>query len=155
MLADMEKVDARKLPREAQEEMRRQAMRMREKLQLTWKEVARVVGVSIGTVLRWSNRYAMEGVRGSGFEVRATRAQVLIRPDTEPSAGMAIAFHHCRRKPEADEFALCLVEPACGNGVDKKTFRYRDAHPDSGRILVALGLYPSEAGRLHLFVIPF
>jgi hypothetical protein len=40
----MEKTDARKFPREAQEEIRRQAMRLREKLNLTWKEVARVTG---------------------------------------------------------------------------------------------------------------
>jgi hypothetical protein len=31
----MEKTDARKLPRDAQEEMRRQAMRLREELNLT------------------------------------------------------------------------------------------------------------------------
>jgi transposase len=60
----MEKIDARKLPREAQDEMRRQAMRLREELHLTWKEVARVVGVSIGTVLAWSKRYALEGANG-------------------------------------------------------------------------------------------
>jgi hypothetical protein len=41
----MEKVDARKLPRDAQDEMRRQAIRMREELKLPWKEIARVVGV--------------------------------------------------------------------------------------------------------------
>jgi hypothetical protein len=32
----MEKFDARKLPRDAQDEMRRQAMRMREELKLSW-----------------------------------------------------------------------------------------------------------------------
>ncbi|MCL2591387.1 MAG: IS630 family transposase [Betaproteobacteria bacterium] len=60
----MEKIDARKLPREAQEEMRRQAMKMREELHLTWKEIAHAVGVSIGTVLKWSNRYTMRGLGG-------------------------------------------------------------------------------------------
>jgi transposase len=60
----MEKIDARKLPREAQEELRRQAMRMRAGLHLTWSEIARVVGVSIGTVMTWSKRYAMEGIEG-------------------------------------------------------------------------------------------
>ena len=47
----MEKFDARKLPRDAQEEMRRQAMRMREELKLSWKEIARVVGVHVSTVI--------------------------------------------------------------------------------------------------------
>jgi transposase InsO family protein len=39
----MEKIDAWSLPREAQDEMRRQAMRMRAELKLSWKEIARVV----------------------------------------------------------------------------------------------------------------
>jgi len=69
----MEKIDARKLPREAQEEMRRQAMRLREELHLTWSEIARVVGVNIGTVLRWSNRYAMQGLRGLKSAQRGRR----------------------------------------------------------------------------------
>jgi transposase len=60
----MDKIDARKLPPEALEELRRQAMRMREKLHLTWEEIARVVGVSYGTVMAWSKRYAMNGRHG-------------------------------------------------------------------------------------------
>jgi DNA-binding transcriptional regulator YiaG len=57
----MDKIDARKLPRSALKEIRRVAMRMREDLQLTWKEIANVVGVNIGTVLAWSQRYATQG----------------------------------------------------------------------------------------------
>ena len=41
----MKKIDARSLSPEAQEERRYQALRLREELQLTWKEIARVVGV--------------------------------------------------------------------------------------------------------------
>lgn len=44
----MKKIDARSLSPEAQEERRHQALRLREELQLTWKEIARVVGVHIG-----------------------------------------------------------------------------------------------------------
>ena len=69
----MEKIDARKLPREAQEEMRRQAMRLREELNLTWKEIARVVGVSISTVFAWSNRYMMKGLQGLKSQKRGRR----------------------------------------------------------------------------------
>lgn len=60
----MEKIDARKLPGSALKEMRRQAMRMRQELQLSWKEIARVMGVSVGTVLAWSQRYAAQGEAG-------------------------------------------------------------------------------------------
>ncbi|MBP9117773.1 MAG: IS630 family transposase [Methyloversatilis sp.] len=69
----MEKIDARKLPRHAQDEMRRQAMRMRAELGLTWKEIARVVGVNVGTVLNWSRRYATEGSGGLVSKTRGRR----------------------------------------------------------------------------------
>lgn len=69
----MEKIDARKLPRHAQDEMRRQAMRMRAELGLTWKEIARVVGVNVGTVLNWSRRYATEGAGGLVSKTRGRR----------------------------------------------------------------------------------
>lgn len=70
---NMEKIDARKLPREAQDEMRRQAMRMRAELKLPWKEIARVVGVNINTVIGWSKRYSMEGAAGLKSKTRGRR----------------------------------------------------------------------------------
>ena len=66
----MEKFDARKLPREAQDEMRRQAMRISE---ITWKEIARVVGVHVSTVIGWSKRYSMEGSTGLKSKTRGRR----------------------------------------------------------------------------------
>jgi len=69
----MEKVDARKLPRDAQDEMRRQAMRMREELKLPWKEIARVVGVNVSTVIGWSKRFQREGVDGLKSKTRGRR----------------------------------------------------------------------------------
>ena len=69
----MEKFDARKLPREAQDEMRRQAMRMREELKLPWKEISRVVGVHVSTVIGWSRRYSMEGSTGLKSKTRGRR----------------------------------------------------------------------------------
>lgn len=69
----MEKVDARKLPRDAQDEMRRQAMRMREELRLSWKEIARVVGVNVNTVIGWSKRYQQEGMAGLKSRTRGRR----------------------------------------------------------------------------------
>jgi len=69
----MEKVDARKLPRDAQDEMRRQAMRMREELKLPWKEIARVVGVNVSTVIGWPKRYQREGTSGLKSKTRGRR----------------------------------------------------------------------------------
>ncbi len=69
----MEKVDARKLPREAQDEMRHQAMRIRAELRLSWQEIARVVRAHINTVIRWSKRHEMEGEAGLKSKTRGRR----------------------------------------------------------------------------------
>lgn len=60
----MEKIDTRKLPREVQEEKRRMAIRLREELNLTWKEIARRVQGHLTTVLGWSKRYQQAGEAG-------------------------------------------------------------------------------------------
>jgi hypothetical protein len=59
----MKKIDARKLPRDALDEMRRQAMRIREELQLPWHEVARVVGVHVSTVFIGSKRFINPAIK--------------------------------------------------------------------------------------------
>jgi transposase len=69
----MEKIDPCKLPRDAQDEMRRQSVRMREELKLPWKEIARVVGVHVNTVIGWSRRYSMEGESGLKSKTRGRR----------------------------------------------------------------------------------
>jgi transposase len=51
----MEKIDARKLPREALEHIRRQAFVLR-KQGYTWAHIAEVCGVHVGTVLKWARR---------------------------------------------------------------------------------------------------
>jgi transposase len=48
-------------------------MRLRETLNLTWKEVARVTGVSIGTILLWSKRYENHGSDGLKSRRRGRR----------------------------------------------------------------------------------
>ena len=69
----MEKVDVRKLPRDAQEGLRLRAMRLRDELQLPWNEIARAVGVGEGTVLAWSRRYSRDGPTGLLSRVRGRR----------------------------------------------------------------------------------
>lgn len=69
----MKKIDARSLSPEAQEERRHQALRLREELQLTWKEIARVVGVHIGTVIGWGQRFGREGEAGLKSKRRGRR----------------------------------------------------------------------------------
>lgn len=65
---------------------------MRAELKLPWKEIARVVGVNINTVIGWSKRYSMEGE--SGLKVRTRGASVPVCSHVEPGAGMATSFHH-------------------------------------------------------------
>lgn len=60
----MNKIDARKISRDALKEIRRVAIRMREELDLTWKEIAQVIGVNVGTVLSWARRFENFGDAG-------------------------------------------------------------------------------------------
>ena len=64
------KVDAQGLPREAQDEMRRQAMRMREELKLPWKDTARVVATSGRCLV---SPYAAEDLLGLESKTRGRR----------------------------------------------------------------------------------
>lgn len=57
----MEKIDARKLPPEALEHIRRQAFVLRQQ-GYTWVHIAEVVGVHVGTVLKWARRAGFSGV---------------------------------------------------------------------------------------------
>ena len=52
------------IPRDAYDELRRQAMRMREELKLSEKEIARVVGVHDSKIIGCSRRNSMEGSTG-------------------------------------------------------------------------------------------
>lgn len=60
----MNKIDARKLSPDALKVLRGQAVRLRAELQLPWREIARVMGVHVTTVLTWAQRYAREGEAG-------------------------------------------------------------------------------------------
>lgn len=57
----MEKLDARKLPPETLEHIRRQAFVLRQQ-GYTWAHIAEVCGVHVGTVIKWSRRAASDGV---------------------------------------------------------------------------------------------
>ncbi|WP_090622464.1 IS630 family transposase [Azotobacter beijerinckii] len=69
----MKKIDARKLSRETQDQMRRLAMNLREQRELTWQEVADVLGVHLSTVLAWSKRYSEQGSEGLKSRTRGRR----------------------------------------------------------------------------------
>lgn len=60
----MEKIDARKLPPEALEHIRRQAFVLRDQ-GYTWAHIAEVCGVHVGTVLKWSKRAGEAGFDGA------------------------------------------------------------------------------------------
>ena len=46
----MDKIDARKVSRDALRGLRSQAMRLRQELGLPWREIARVMGLNTATV---------------------------------------------------------------------------------------------------------
>ncbi|SEQ92701.1 Transposase [Azotobacter beijerinckii] len=53
--------------------MRRLAMNLREQRELTWQEVADVLGVHLSTVLAWSKRYSEQGSEGLKSRTRGRR----------------------------------------------------------------------------------
>jgi transposase len=67
------KTDARKLSREAQDQLRLQAFRLRRELHLPWKEIARILGVSESAVGCWSRRYNNHGIEGLASKTRGRR----------------------------------------------------------------------------------
>ncbi|MFQ5598515.1 MAG: transposase, partial [Nitrospiria bacterium] len=68
----MEKDDARTLSPEAQEQLRKQAIRFK-KQGKKFKEIAEIVGVHRGTVSSWWHKYEMEGAVGLKAKKRGRR----------------------------------------------------------------------------------
>ena len=58
----METEDARKLTKETQEQLRKQAIRLRRQGR-TYKEIAELVGVNGNTVWKWWTKYEAEGAK--------------------------------------------------------------------------------------------
>jgi len=56
----MEKIDARKLYRDALKALRGQAMRLRKELGVSWCEINRAIGLNTTTIFGWAQRYAAQ-----------------------------------------------------------------------------------------------
>lgn len=65
----MEKIDARKLATEAQQQLRYQAIRLR-KAGRTYKEISEIVGVSLTTVCTWWKKYQKGGTKAIRIKKR-------------------------------------------------------------------------------------
>ena len=68
----MEKVDARSLKTEVQQQLRNQAIRLRRSGK-KHKEIAEIVGVHLGTVCKWCKIYEREGVKGVRIQKRGRK----------------------------------------------------------------------------------
>ncbi|MDO9598430.1 MAG: hypothetical protein Q7J47_11985 [Azoarcus sp.] len=73
----MEKIDARKLLREALEHIRRQAFVLRQQ-GYGWVHIAEVVGVHVATVLKWARRAGANGVNAGRFTFLPIRSHLII-----------------------------------------------------------------------------
>lgn len=69
----MDKIDARSIGREAQQQLRRQAIRLR-KSGRTHADIAEVVGVHPSTVRTWCKAYEREGTKGIELKKRGRKA---------------------------------------------------------------------------------
>ncbi len=68
----MNKIDARSISREAQQQLRNQAVRLREAGR-PYKEIAEIVGVHETTVCTWYKTYEREGEKGIKLKARGTK----------------------------------------------------------------------------------
>ena len=68
----MNKTDARKLKKEVQQQLRRQAVRLRSK-SMTYKEIGEIVGVHLDTVGRWCRDYEKHGAMGIKIKTRGRK----------------------------------------------------------------------------------
>jgi transposase len=68
----MEKIDARKLKKEVQQQLRQQAVRLRKK-GMGYRDIAEIVGVNPDTVGRWCREYAKHGVKGIKIKKRGRK----------------------------------------------------------------------------------
>ncbi len=68
----MKRDDARKLTTETQEQLRKQAIRLRKRGE-TYKEIGNIVGVHKNTIWKWWRRYQTEGAKGLKVQRRGRR----------------------------------------------------------------------------------
>ena len=68
----MEKIDARSLSREAQQQLRNQAIRLR-KSGRTYDDIAEIVGVHRSTICEWWKLYKRDGATGIKLKKRGTK----------------------------------------------------------------------------------
>ena len=68
----MDKIDARSIGREAQQQLRRQAIRLR-KSGRTHADIAEIVGVHPSTVRKWCKAYQREGAKGIELKKRGRK----------------------------------------------------------------------------------
>ncbi len=73
----MEKEDARKLTKQSQEQLRKQAIRLRKKGK-TFKEIAEIVGVNDNTVWKWWKKYQAEGANALKAGQRAVHLVLIV-----------------------------------------------------------------------------
>lgn len=65
----MEKIDARKLSTEAQQQIRNQAIRLK-KSGRTYREISEIIGVHPSGIGRWCRAYKKEGAKGARIKKR-------------------------------------------------------------------------------------
>ena len=68
----MEKIDARKLSTEVQQQIRNQSIRLR-KHRKTYKEISEITGVHLNTIARWCKAYQRKGAKAIQIKKRGRR----------------------------------------------------------------------------------
>jgi len=137
----MGKQDARSLPGEAQEDLRRRVVEAVQK-GLSQTEAARVFGIARGTVSRWMGLVEREGRRALKARRRGRPAVARLAPHQAAYDGAS----HCQWLSRPAELALCVVDQRSGARVTVAKIRSAGFGVDGGTLFARLGSDPAEAG---------
>jgi transposase len=137
----MEKIDARTLKPEVQEQLRMQAVQLRKKGH-SIQQIAGILDVNPGTVYRWCQLYEHGGAKSIRIRKRGRPTGACRKLTTEQEKQLQRLI---RDKQRSVETALRPVVADCCPATDQAVVGYAHAHPDRWGILETLGVYPAKA----------
>ncbi len=137
----MEKIDARKLTKETQEQLRKQAIRLR-KQGKTFKEIGQIVGVNGNTVWKWWTKYQAYGVASlkAGQRGKPIGTNRLLNSSQEEEIRKLI----CDKTPDQLKLTFALWTRQAIQELIKLRFRIKIAIRTVGSYLRRWGFTPQK-----------
>ena len=143
----MEKMDARSLSTDTQQQLRYQAIRLREDGR-TYDEIALVVGVHPSTIASWWQAYQKQGMVGIEIKKRGRRLGQGRRLDAKQEDQLRRLL--IDKTPDQLKLPFALMDPPRRAGFGSASMVDRAADPDGGGLFEALWLYAAKATQARL-----